>query len=101
MNHSPKPLITADDVRKVAHLARLKVDAETVNKYVDNLTHILEMIAQINEQDTQNIKPMYSSLDMTLTLREDIATTTNQRELLQKLTPYTESGFYLVPQVIE
>jgi len=101
MTKFEKPIVTAEDVRKVAHLARLKVDEVAINKHADSLTHILEMIAHINEQDTQGVAAMSSSLDIGLILREDAVTAANQREILQKLAPSTESGFYLVPQVIE
>jgi aspartyl-tRNA(Asn)/glutamyl-tRNA(Gln) amidotransferase subunit C len=101
MSTSEKPIITAEDIRKVAHLARLKVDEEAINKHVDSLSHILEMIAHINDLDTKDITAMSSSLDTDLALRDDAVTAPDQHNLLQKLGAQTESGFYLVPQVIE
>jgi aspartyl-tRNA(Asn)/glutamyl-tRNA(Gln) amidotransferase subunit C len=94
-------IITEEDVRKVAHLARLKLDEAAVKRHANNLTHILEMIAHIDELDTSDVVPMSSSLDIGLTLREDAIHTVDERTLLQKLAPKTESGFYIVPQVIE
>lgn len=94
-------IITEEDVRKVARLARLQVDEAAVKRHANNLTHILEMIAHIDELYTDNVSPMSSSLDMGLTLREDMIRAGNQRALLQGIAPKTDSGFYLVPQVIE
>lgn len=96
-----KHLVTEAEVRKIAHLARLKVDEATLAKYADNLSHILEMIAHINDQDTSNVIAMSSPLDIHLSLRADAVTAQDEHVVLQKLAPQTESGFYLVPQVIE
>lgn len=96
-----KPIVTPADVKKVAHLARLKLDETAIPKHVKSLSTILEMIAHINDQDTSAATVMSSSLNMTLITRQDLVTEHNERELLQKLAPQTESGLYLVPQVIE
>jgi aspartyl-tRNA(Asn)/glutamyl-tRNA(Gln) amidotransferase subunit C len=101
MTQNQKPIITEQDVQKIARLARLAINAADIEKHTQSLAHILEMIAHINDQDTENVAAMFSPLDATLSLREDAVTATNQRETLQKLAPKTESGFYLVPQVIE
>lgn len=98
---STQSIITEADVKKVAHLARLKIDETEIPKHVKSLSNILEMIAHINDQDSSAAAVMSSSLEMTLMTRQDSVTATNQRELLQKLAPQTESGLYLVPQVIE
>lgn len=101
MTTPSKPIITDDDVKKLAHLARLQLDESTISRHVKNLSNILELIAHINDQDTSDVETMSSSLDTTLALREDAVTETNQRELLQALAPQTDCGLYLVPQVIE
>jgi|JI102314DRNA_FD_contig_31_5009102_length_969_multi_4_in_0_out_0_2 aspartyl-tRNA(Asn)/glutamyl-tRNA(Gln) amidotransferase subunit C len=94
-------MITEQDVKKVAHLARLHVTEQEVQQHAKTLSNILEMIAHINKQDTQSISPMFSPLDTTLQMRDDAIMEENQRERLQKLAPHVESGLYLVPKVIE
>lgn len=94
--------ITAEQVKKISHLARLKVNEQDISKHVTNLSNILDMIAQIDAVDTSHISPMSSSLETTtLALRADEITETNQRAVVQKLAPLVDSGLYLVPQVIE
>ncbi len=102
MSSENKPLITEGEVRKVAHLARLRLDEENIGAYTKRLSNILDMIAQIDGKDTNDITPMASPLHETLTpLREDQVTEIDRRSLYQSIAPATESGFYLVPQVIE
>lgn len=95
-------VITEQEVKKVAHLARLRITSEEAVKHAKNLSEIFDMIAHISEKDTQGIVPMSSPFaQATLALREDNVTESNQRQLLQHCAPQVESGLYVVPQVIE
>jgi aspartyl-tRNA(Asn)/glutamyl-tRNA(Gln) amidotransferase subunit C len=90
------------EVEKIAHLARLTLDEAQIPFYASNLSKILDLVAHINEADTDNIVPMAHPLEnLTQRMREDIVTETDQRELFQSIAPLTEAGLYLVPKVIE
>lgn len=89
------------DVNKIAHLARLQIDASKTQDYATDLSNILEFVGQLQAVDTQNIKPMAHPLDATQNLRPDIVTEKNQRTKFQEIAPSTEDGLYLVPKVIE
>jgi len=65
------------------------------------LTDILAFVEQLNSVDTTGVEPLAHPLDATQRLRPDEVTETNNRENFQKVAPETESGLYLVPQVIE
>jgi len=93
--------LDADEVKKIAYLARLKIDEADVAGYVDNLSNILGLVEQMNAVDTTGVVPMSHPLDAVQRLREDVVTETNQREAFQAIAPATEDGLYLVPQVIE
>ncbi len=93
--------ITDDDVKKMAHLARLAIDEKDIPYYSNSLRNTLNLIEQMQEVDTNHIQPMAHSADMHQRLRDDIVTEPNERDNLQKLAPATEFGLYLVPQVIE
>ena len=91
-----------DDVEKIAHLARLRIEADQISFYASNLSKILDLVAHINQAHTDNIEPMAHPLEnLTQRLRTDVVTETNQRELFQTIAPLTEAGLYLVPKVIE
>jgi aspartyl-tRNA(Asn)/glutamyl-tRNA(Gln) amidotransferase subunit C len=90
-----------DEVKKIAHLARLAIDDAAIDGYAKNLSNILDMFAQMNSVDTAGIAPMAHSQDVSQRLRDDVVTEHNQREHFQKIAPHTEAGLYLVPKVIE
>lgn len=89
------------DVEKIAHLARLEIDENTIPDYARDLNNILDLVEQLSAVDTQDITPMAHPLDAHQRLRPDTVTETNQRDAFQAIAPKTEAGVYLVPQVIE
>ncbi len=93
--------LTKKDVENIAHLARLAIDESDIPEYADNLSNILELVAQMDVIDTERTEPMAHPLDAVQRLRKDEVTESNQREHFQKIAPNTEAGLYLVPKVIE
>lgn len=93
--------LTSNDIKKIAHLARLSLDENQIPRYTEELTQIFGHIEQMNATDTTEIMPMAHPLDFAQPLRTDKVTEKNQRALFQSIAPQVESGLYLVPQVIE
>lgn len=93
--------LTADDVKKIAHLARLGIDEEQIGNYANDLSNILDLMTQMGDLDTSSVTPMAHPLDQMQRLRDDIVTETNQRDHFQAIAPQTEAGLYLVPKVID
>jgi len=90
-----------EDVRTIAHLARLEVDPADEPRFVRELTQILELVARMNAADTAGVTPMAHPLDEVQRLRPDEITETDQRERFQAIAPVVRDGLYLVPRVIE
>lgn len=88
-------------VAKIARLARLHIDAQEVDRYVQELSRILELAEQMNAVDTAAVTPMAHPQDQPLRLRDDAVTEADARETFQELAPAVEAGLYLVPKVIE
>lgn len=93
--------LTATDVGKIAHLARLQLTAEEEGRVTDRLNDILGLIDQLQAADTAGVEPMAHPMDATQPLREDAVTEANHRDAYQAIAPATEAGLYLVPKVIE
>ena len=93
--------LSSDEVRKIAHLARLAVNDTDIPEYARNLSNILGLVEQMNAINTQGVLPMAHPLDVSQRLREDRITEPNQREHFQQIAPQVEAGLYLVPKVIE
>lgn len=90
-----------DDIQKIAILARLEVKEQELEHYTQTLSQILGLIDQMNAVDTSSVAPMAHPQDVSLRLREDRVSETDQRDQFQKIAPETENGLYLVPKVIE
>ena len=93
--------IDSDQVKKIAHLARVKIDEVDVPGYTSNLSNILDMFEQMQAVDTTGVVPMSHPVDAVQRLREDIVRESDQREVFQRIAPDTQNGLYLVPRVIE
>jgi aspartyl-tRNA(Asn)/glutamyl-tRNA(Gln) amidotransferase subunit C len=90
-----------EQVRRIAHLARLHITGQEADAYAETLSRILGLIEQMNAVDTAGVEPMAHPNDGGLRLREDAVAETNQREKFQNIAPAVEAGLYLVPKVIE
>jgi aspartyl-tRNA(Asn)/glutamyl-tRNA(Gln) amidotransferase subunit C len=93
--------LTINDVKRIAHLARIEVTETEAETTLNKLTGILGLIEEMQAVDTTGITPMSHSQDVVQRLRPDVVTATNQREAFQKIAPAVEDGLYLVPKVIE
>ena len=93
--------LTADDVNKIAYLARMGIDTKDVDAYARDLSGILDLVAQMSAVDTEKVQPMAHPLDQAQRLRTDNVTEQDGHELFQTLAPQVEAGLYLVPKVIE
>ena len=93
--------LKTEDVRNIAHLARLQIDDESLDQYTTALSDILTLVEQMQALDTSGITPMAHPLDATQRLREDAVTETNLRDKFQGIAPDVERGLYRVPKVIE
>ena len=89
------------DVIKIAHLARLEIAEEHIPDYARNLSAILDLVAQMDAEDTRDVRPMAHPLDAKQRLRADEVSETDDKERFQALAPQAEAGLYLVPKVIE
>ena len=93
--------LNREQVRKIAHLARLHITGSEADAYADSLSRILGLIEQMNAVDTAGVAPMAHPNEAGLRLRADAVTEADQREKFQKIAPAVEAGLYIVPKVIE
>ena len=93
--------LTPEDIKKIAHLARLNLTASDITLYTTQLSRILGLIEQMDQIDTSKIEPLSHPLDLSQRLRLDEVNEPNLREKYQRIAPQVEAGLYLVPQVIE
>jgi aspartyl-tRNA(Asn)/glutamyl-tRNA(Gln) amidotransferase subunit C len=90
-----------DTVRRIAHLARLKVPEEELGPLADELSNILGWVEQLGEVDTADVPPMASVVAMTMPMREDGVTDGGIADEITANAPDTARGFFAVPKVVE
>ncbi|HET9701122.1 MAG TPA: Asp-tRNA(Asn)/Glu-tRNA(Gln) amidotransferase subunit GatC [Burkholderiales bacterium] len=93
--------LTLDEVRRIAHLARIEISDAEAGQVREQLNGIFRLIEQMQAVDTAGVAPMAHARDVTLRLREDEVTESDQHRLFQSIAPQVEEGLYLVPKVIE
>lgn len=93
--------LTLDDVKRVAHLARIEISDAGAELVLHDLVNIFELIEQMQAIDVSGIEPMSHAQDVVLRLREDAVTEQDQHALFQSVAPQVEADLYLVPKVIE
>jgi len=93
--------LTLDDVKRIAHLARIAIDENEAEAALSQLSGIFGLIEEMQSVDTTGVEPMSHAQDISLRLREDVVTESDQHRLFQSVAPQVENGLYLVPKVIE
>ncbi len=93
--------LSPEQVKEVAHLARLEISPEKSAAYAQQLTSILAMVDQLRAADTTGVVPMAHPLEMVQRLRADVVSEQNLRATYLALAPSADQGLFLVPKVIE
>ena len=92
--------INAEDVRKVAQLARLALPDDRIATYTGQLERILDYVAQLQAVDTEGVPPTSRAVEVVNVTRADQVTPTEVREQLIDLAPQREGDFYRVPKIL-
>ena len=93
--------IDKNKIKYVSKLARISVDEKKIDSLTKDLSSIFKFIEQLNELNTDNIKPLSSILNQPLRVRKDEV---NDGELHQKIlknSPQKNEEFFVVPKVID
>ena len=97
--------LTSADIARIANLARLELNPAEGERMLTQINGFFDMVEKIRAVDTTGIEPLAHPMatiqDITLRLREDRVSETNNREANQRNAPAIENGLFLVPKVIE
>ena len=93
--------LTADTVRGIARLARLRPSAPEEERLIQDLGAILEFFAQLSEAEVEGIEPMAHPLEVNQRMREDEVTEPDRRADYQAIAPDAREGLYRVPAVLD
>jgi aspartyl-tRNA(Asn)/glutamyl-tRNA(Gln) amidotransferase subunit C len=88
-------------VRRVARLARLKVDENDVPRLAGELNAILAFVEQLNEVNVDGVEPLTSVVEAQMRMRDDVVTDGGYAADVTKNAPASEDEFFMVPKVVE
>ena len=93
--------LTLEEVEHIADLARLRLTNDEKERYRQQLSAILDYIAQLQALDTSGIPPTSSVLQSLSVLRRDEPRPGLTAEEVFRNAPDTENGQFRVPPVLE
>ncbi|WP_243387393.1 Asp-tRNA(Asn)/Glu-tRNA(Gln) amidotransferase subunit GatC [Bacillus kexueae] len=93
--------ISKEQVKHVAHLARLAITEEEAEMFTTQLDAIIGFAEQLNELNTENIEPTSHVLNMKNVMREDVPEQGLNREEVMKNAPDHQDGQVRVPSILE
>ncbi len=93
--------IDTETARKVARLARIRVEEERLPALAREFDAILDFIEQLNEVDVEGVEPMTSVTPMRLKRRQDVVTDGDRQAEVLLNAPDAREGFFAVPKVVE
>lgn len=93
--------IDIETARRVAKLARIKVEEKDLAVLAGEFNDILGFIEQLNEVDVDGVEPMTSVTPQRLKRRADVVTAGNMADKILSNAPDAREGFFAVPKVVE
>ena len=92
--------ISADDVRKVAKLARLNLPDDKIATYTGQLESILGYVSQLEQVDTTGVPETTRAVEVTNVTRQDGVDPTPVREEILNQAPQRQGDFFRVPKIL-
>ena len=88
-------------VKKVAKLARIEINEEEEITLIAELNNILGWVDELKQVNTENVEPMLSVFNESMPMREDKAESNFDNTQILNNSPENNSGFFVVPKVVE
>jgi aspartyl-tRNA(Asn)/glutamyl-tRNA(Gln) amidotransferase subunit C len=93
--------LTADEVRRIATLARIALSEDEVERFRAELSAILDHFQILDEIDTSDVPPTAQSVDLSNVQRADDARPSLEREEVLRNAPRREDGYFRVRAVLD
>ncbi len=92
--------INKEEVKKVAHLARLELNENEINNHAQQLEKILDYIRQLEKIDTNDVPCTTRAIEVVNVFRKDEKKNSDCNEELLELGPSREDKYFKVPKII-
>ena len=92
-------MITVDEIKNLAHLARVEVTEEEAEMYAKDFESILGYVDQINSVDVSGVDAKPLEVNVAREDKDSTASDANRDALLAQ-SPESQDGFYKVPKIL-
>ncbi|MCI0680481.1 MAG: Asp-tRNA(Asn)/Glu-tRNA(Gln) amidotransferase subunit GatC [Gemmataceae bacterium] len=93
--------LSIDQVRWVAHLARLELTDDEAATFTRDLTAIVDYVNQLQSVNTDNVEPLAHAVELTNVFRADEPAESLPVDQALANAPRREGDFYAVPAVLD
>jgi len=93
--------ISLEEIRHLAHLARLEFKEEEMKSMQGDMDKILGFVAKIDELDLEGVEPLVYLSEERNILREDRSETLLTKDEALKNAPDKDSDYFRVPKVLK
>jgi aspartyl-tRNA(Asn)/glutamyl-tRNA(Gln) amidotransferase subunit C len=93
--------VTRDVIEHVAHLGRLELDPDEIQRYTAQLDAILEYMDKLNSLDTSGVEPTTHAIPNVNVFREDKVAESFSVKASVGNAPERKDSFFKVPPIIE
>ena len=93
--------LDAATVRRIARLARIRVDDDEVARLAGELAAIIGWVEQLREIDVDGVEPLTGPVQSALRLRDDVVTEGDRCLDVLRNAPERAGAFFAVPKVVE
>lgn len=91
--------ITHAEVKHVASLARLNLDAAITEQYADQISQILAYIDKLNEVNTEGVKPALAVQVVNAFREDEVRPSLNIEDVLAN-APDKNANEFIVPKIL-
>jgi aspartyl-tRNA(Asn)/glutamyl-tRNA(Gln) amidotransferase subunit C len=88
-------------VRRIATLARIRVEETEIARLQSELNGILGWIEQLNEVNIEGVEPLTGAARMALKMREDVVNDGDMQDKVLANAPERIGPYFAVPKVVE
>ncbi len=93
-------MLDREEVKKVAHLARLELTDAEEEQFTIQLRSILDYFDQLAELDTTNVKPTTRAIEVSNITRDDALQPFDDRDRILSGAPDQDGDFFKVPKIL-
>jgi aspartyl-tRNA(Asn)/glutamyl-tRNA(Gln) amidotransferase subunit C len=92
--------ISTEEIKKIAHLARLEFEEKELNAFSNDFNKILTWMDKLNEINTESVEPLIHVSSETNVMREDEVKNMLSHEEALLNAPKKDTDYFRVPKFL-